>query len=67
MAAVLIVTELAVSFSVFICCISALMLAEVRGLEDSLGSPNAAPQGSDDDEEYVCALTRALLCHVTVL
>jgi hypothetical protein len=43
----------------------ALMHAAVRGLEDSLGSPNAAPQGSDDDEECVCAsaaqFCRALL------
>jgi hypothetical protein len=38
----------------------ALMHVAVRGLEDSLGSPNAAPQGSDDDEECVCASTAQL-------
>ena len=35
-------------------------LPAVRGLEDSLGSPNAAPHGSDeDDEEYAPSATAA--------
>ena len=33
---------------------------QVRGLEESLGSPNAAPAASDEDDE--CVLQRFLLC-----
>ena len=33
---------------------------QVRGLEESLGSPNAAPAASDEDDE--CVLQRFFLC-----